>query len=64
MLNQLTGTCEKLVGSISKLEAWMSEFDLPDYQLQIKLLRNLQELRSSRTGHRKEKGYKKNVKGI
>lgn len=59
MLKQLTGTYEKLVGSISKLEAWISELGLQDYQPQIKFFRNLQELRSSGTGHRKGKGYEK-----
>ena len=56
---QLTGTYEKLVGSISKLEAWFQEKQLTDYQDHIKFLRNLQELRSSGTGHRKGKGYQK-----
>ena len=32
---------------------------LPDYQQQIKFLRNLQELRSTGTGHRKGKGHEK-----
>ena len=56
---QLTGTYEKLVGSISKLEAWFQEKQLIDYQAHIKFLRNLQELRSSGTGHRKGKSYQK-----
>ena len=56
---QITGTYEKLVGSISKLEAWFQEKQLTDYQDHIKFLRNLQELRSSGTGHRKGKGYQK-----
>jgi len=56
---QLAGNYEKMVGSISKLEAWMIESGLQDYQAQIKFLRNLQELRSSGTGHRKGKGYQK-----
>lgn len=56
---QLTGTYEKMVGSISKLEAWFQEYQLSDFQQQIKFLRNLQELRSSGTGHRKGKGYQK-----
>ena len=56
---QLTGTYEKLTGSISKLEAWFQEKHLSDYQEHIKFLRNLQELRSSGTGHRKGKGYQK-----
>lgn len=59
IVKQLTGTYEKLVGSISKLEAWFQEKGLPDYQEHIKFLRNLQELRSSGTGHRKGKGYQK-----
>lgn len=56
---QLTGTHEKLTGSISKLEAWFQEKHLSDYQEHIKFLRNLQQLRSSGTGHRKGKGYQK-----
>lgn len=56
---QLTGTYEKLTGSISKLEAWFQEKHLSDYQEYIKFLRNLQELRSSGTGHRKGKSYQK-----
>lgn len=57
--NQLNGTYEKLVGSISKLEKWFQEKQLSDYQDHIKFLRNLQELRSSGTGHRKGKSYQK-----
>ena len=34
-------------GGISKLEYWLSELNFPDYQQQIKFLRNLQELRST-----------------
>ena len=59
IIKQLTGTYEKLVGSISKLEAWFQEKQLPDFQDHIKFLRNLQELRSSGTGHRKGKSYQK-----
>lgn len=59
IVEQLTGTYEKLVGSISKLEAWFQEKQLTDYKDHIKFLRNLQELRSSGTGHRKGKSYKK-----
>ena len=44
---------------VSKLEYWLSELNFPDYQQQIKFLRNLQELRSTGTGHRKGKGYEK-----
>ncbi len=56
---QLTGTYEKLTGSISILEVWFTELQLESYQLHIKFLRNLQELRSSGTGHRKGKSYNK-----
>lgn len=59
IVNQLTGKYEKLVGSISKIETWFKEKGLDDYQEHIKYLRNLQELRSSGTGHRKGKGYQK-----
>ena len=59
---QLTGSYEKLVGSIAKIEAMFSEKSIPDYDKHIKFLRNLQELRSSGTGHRKGKGYQKITK--
>lgn len=59
ILKQLTGTYEKLNGSISRLETWIKEKSLENYQDHIKFLRNLQELRSSGTGHRKGKGYAK-----
>lgn len=55
----MTGTYEKLVGSIAKLEVWFQEKQLTGYQDHIKFLRNLQELRSSGTGHRKGKSYQK-----
>lgn len=56
---QLTGNYEKLVGSISKIEAWLIEKDVEHQEDHIKFLRNLQELRSSGTGHRKGKSYQK-----
>ena len=59
---QLTGSYEKLVGSIAKIEALFSEKSVNDYEKHIKFLRNLQELRSSGTGHRKGKGYQKITK--
>lgn len=59
IVSHLTGTYENLVGSISKLEVWFQEKQLTGYQDHIKFLRNLQELRSSGTGHRKGKSYQK-----
>lgn len=59
IVSHLTGTYEKLVGSISKLEVWFQEKQLTGYQDHIKFLRNLQELRSSGTGHRTGKSYQK-----
>lgn len=59
IVSHLTGTYEKLVGSIAKLEVWFQEKQLTGYQDHIKFLRNLQELRSSGTGHRKGKSYQK-----
>lgn len=58
VFKQLTNT-ENLAGGISKLERWLSERNVQDYELHIKFLRNLQELRSTGTGHRKGKGYEK-----
>lgn len=48
-----------LKGGISKLERWLSEQGIPQFETHIKFLRNLQELRSTGTGHRKGKGYEK-----
>lgn len=61
---QLTGNYEKLIGSISKIEAWICEKNIENYEEHIKFLRNLQELRSSGTGHRKGKGYQKITKKL
>ena len=41
------------------MEAWFSQQGLIGYDMHIKFLRNLQELRSAGTGHRKGKGYSK-----
>ena len=62
ILGQLTRNYEKLVGSISKVEAWLNEKNIENREKHIKFLRNLQELRSSGTGHRKGKGYQKIAK--
>lgn len=48
-----------LTGGISKLERWFVESNVQNYEEHIKFLRNLQELRSSGSGHRKGKGYDK-----
>ena len=57
IINQLKGTYEKLLGSISKLEMWFSEKNLVDYSTHIEFLRKLQKLRSTGSGHRKGKSY-------
>ena len=53
----IASAADELCGSA--LEAWFQEKHLSDYQEHIKFLRDLQELRSSGTGHRKGKGYQK-----
>lgn len=55
----LTGNYTELKGSIARIETWFKEKNVPNYEEHIKFLRNLQELRSCGTGHRKGKGYKK-----
>lgn len=50
---------QELTGSISKIEGWFKELTIEGYEQQIKFLRNLQQLRSCCTGHRKGKGYEK-----
>ncbi len=64
IVKQLRGSYEKLIGSISKVEAWFAEKQLDEYQTQVKFLRELQELRSSGTGHRKGKSYHKITKTL
>ena len=44
---------------IGKLEAWLKFKNATGYESHIKYLRELQELRSTGTGHRKGKGYEK-----
>lgn len=58
ILKQVQST-KDLKGSISKLEQWLIELKISDFESHIKFLRNLQELRSAGTGHRKGKGYEK-----
>lgn len=40
IVSHLTGTYEKLMGSIAKLEVWFQEKQLTGYQDHIKFLRN------------------------
>ena len=40
---------------ISKLEKWLKKTDCKGYEIHIRFLRDLQELRSTGTGHRKGK---------
>ena len=47
-----------------KRQAWLCESNIENYNEHIKFLRNLQELRSSGTGHRKGKGYQKITKKL
>ena len=58
MLKQLENR-EEIKGSISKLERLLSEKNIQNFETQIKFLRDLQELRSTGTGHRKGKSYEK-----
>ena len=44
---------------ISKLEQWLSEHEVAQYEEHIRFLRDLWELRSSGSGHRKGRQYKK-----
>ena len=55
-------TGNELKGSISKLERLFDENNLPGYSSHIEFLRNLQDLRSSGTGHRKGSKYDKTSK--
>lgn len=50
---------EQSVKGISKLEVWFQNKNLEGYQEHIQFLRDLQELRSTGTGHRKGKTYNK-----
>lgn len=47
------------LGSISKIEVWLAEKNIYSREEHINFWRNLQELCSSCTGHRKGKGYQK-----
>lgn len=64
IMSQLTSSHERLTGSISKLEAWLVEKEVSNYNEHINFLRNLQRLRSSGTGHRKGTDYEKITKKL
>ncbi len=46
-------------GSISRLERALQEIDMPGYEEHIKFLRDIQDLRSAGTAHRKGSNYRK-----
>lgn len=48
-----------VIHGISKLQVWLNEYGATEYDKHISFLRNLQELRSTGTGHRKGKKYDK-----
>ena len=50
---------EKKIKGISKLEKWLEANGAVDFDIHIQFLRDLQELRSSGTGHRKGRSYEK-----
>lgn len=58
-VKRMITSTDKFNGSISKLEQWFTESGQSNYDSHIKFLRNLQELRSCGSGHRKGKGYSK-----
>ena len=64
IVSRLAVKPDELKGSISKLERWFDTCGIVDYAGHVKFLRNLQELRSCGTGHRKGKGYDKIVKEL
>lgn len=56
--SQISENHENLKRSITKLEKWIDESNAKNYKNHISFLRNLQELRSSSSGHIKGKNYK------
>lgn len=52
-------TTEKHTKGIGKLEKWLQSSGYAGFESHIKFLRELQELRSQGTGHRKGSGYEK-----
>lgn len=56
----LTKECKN--GSINELQGWLEEHNCQDYEIHIKFLREVQELRSTGTGHRKGTNYNKTAR--
>ena len=52
-------TLTKNMKGISKFEEWLKVKGITEYEQHISFLRNLQDLRSAGTGHRKGKEYQK-----
>ena len=50
---------EKKIKGISKLEKWLEANGAVEFDIHIQFIRDLQELRSSGTGHRKGRSYEK-----
>jgi len=60
-LNRLIPSAERseVKGSVSRLECALRECGMPDFEDHIQFLRNLQNLRSAGTAHRKGSNYQK-----
>jgi len=55
---------EEVKGSISRLEKWLENSSVIDYQTHVQYLRNLQQLRSDSTAHRKGSKYEKTMQEL
>lgn len=58
-LYKLLSNTDSITGSISRLERYFEEQEITEYESHIRFLRDLQNLRSSGSGHRKGKSYQK-----
>lgn len=63
-LRKRTQNIEENDKGISKLEKWLASKEAEGYETHIQFLRDLQDLRSTGTGHRKGKSYNKTVERI
>jgi len=59
LLFQIQYSNGNTIRGISKLKTWFNENKIDGFEEHISFLRNLQELRSAGTGHRKGKNYDK-----